>query len=158
MWGPGYWDLLLFSSDLSQLLTNGCARNGQPHNPRDTSNPKHIVNVTSSSLASFLASSNFFFLLSGIRSSSQLSSRFEKQKSMTFRTKTRAKTFPKKKKMQWGQRQCYTPLQTSHWEAPPTIMGKTMAARDTLMTQSRTRQVSWIRVKRWTFRRGTCRR
>ena len=39
-----------------------------------------------------------------------------------------------------------------------TIIGKTMAAGDALMTQSRTRQVSWMRVKRCTLRSGTCRR
>lgn len=39
-----------------------------------------------------------------------------------------------------------------------TIIGKTMAAGDALMTQSRTRQVSWTSVKRCTLRRGTCRR
>lgn len=37
-----------------------------------------------------------------------------------------------------------------------TIMGKMMAAGDVLMTQSRTRQLSWVTVNRWTFLKGTC--
>lgn len=37
-----------------------------------------------------------------------------------------------------------------------TIMGKTIAALDVLMTQSRTRQLSWMMVNRWTFLSGTC--
>lgn len=41
---------------------------------------------------SFSASSSFFFLLSGIKSSNQLSSRLVKKKSMSFRTNTKAKT------------------------------------------------------------------
>lgn len=36
-----------------------------------------------------------------------------------------------------------------------TIMGKTMAALDVLMTQSRTKQLSWMMVKRCTFLSGT---
>lgn len=39
-----------------------------------------------------------------------------------------------------------------------TIMGKTMAALEVLMTHSRTKQLSWMMVKRWTFLSGTCRR
>lgn len=39
-----------------------------------------------------------------------------------------------------------------------TIMGKTMAALEVLMTHSRTRQLSWMMVKRCTFLRGTWRR
>lgn len=41
---------------------------------------------------SFSASSSFFFLLSGIKSSNQLSSRLVKKKSMSFRTNTKART------------------------------------------------------------------
>lgn len=36
-----------------------------------------------------------------------------------------------------------------------TIMGKTMAALEVLMTHSRIKQVNWMMVKRWTFLRGT---
>lgn len=36
-----------------------------------------------------------------------------------------------------------------------TIMGKTTAAGETLMTQSSTKQVSCTRVKMWTFHSGT---
>lgn len=39
-----------------------------------------------------------------------------------------------------------------------TIMGKTMAALEVLMIQSRIKQLSWMMVKRCTFLRGTCRR
>lgn len=39
-----------------------------------------------------------------------------------------------------------------------TIMGKTMAAGDVLMTQRSTRHVSWVTVNRCTFLKGTCRR
>lgn len=39
-----------------------------------------------------------------------------------------------------------------------TIMGKTIAALEVLMTQSRTKQLSWMMVKRCTFLRGTWRR
>lgn len=37
-------------------------------------------------------------------------------------------------------------------------MGKTIAAGDVLMTQSSTRQVSWVTVNRCTFLKGTWRR
>lgn len=36
-----------------------------------------------------------------------------------------------------------------------TIIGNTTAAVETLITQSRTKQVSCTRVKTWTFHRGT---
>jgi len=78
-----------------QHLKTSCDSNWQCHSPREIPSPEHLASVTSSSLASFLASSRFF--LSGIRSSRKLSSRFEKQKSITLRIKTRAKTFTQKR-------------------------------------------------------------
>lgn len=48
---------------------------------------------SNTSFAFFFLSSSFFFLLSGIRSSNQLSSLFVKQKSRSFRTNTRARTY-----------------------------------------------------------------
>lgn len=50
------------------------------------------------SFSFFFLSSSFFFLLSGMRSSSQLSSLFVKQRSMSLRTKTNARTLRK-----WGR-------------------------------------------------------
>lgn len=59
---------------------------------KETLNYKVGARPDSTSASFFFASSSFFFLLSGMRSSSQLSSRLEKQRSMTFLTKTKART------------------------------------------------------------------